>query len=323
MTSIPPESNSGSTTGGTSRTNLTAFLESLGATGRSRPEPHISRSLVGIGGALVPIGLAILFTGDESSTTGLYIAALLTFGLTLIGRLKNVIPTDLISGTTSAAVVGLVLFFVTLIGDTEMDPGLGLLLAGAAHVAVWFAPGFRGSSLFLGTGAFVTVLALADIFTGSNDTIENDLASDLPIDVTAYLSRAGVAYLIFGTLLIVGVFYLDKRGFQAVGTALVPAGLLSVIVGALLTIQDMNNAGVGILLFLVGIGLSLIGHEGGRRGLTWWGATIVGFGVVAFFAFAIEPESNSSTGITVLVAAVLLVGGPRLVDAVKKLNSET
>jgi len=323
MSSVPNESSSGGDSAASTQSSVIGFLDSLGSIARIRPEPHFGRATIGIGGALIPIGLAFLFAGDSESTTGLYVATILTVGLALIARLKNVVPEDLVGGTSSAGVVGLVLFFATLIGDTEMDPGLGLLIAGVAHVALWASPGFRGSSIFLGAGAFVMLLGLADIFTGNNEIIENDFASDLPIDVTTYFARAGVAYLILGALLIGIVYFLDKRGFSAVGTALVPAGLLAVVVGVFLTVQDMDNAGVGVLFFLIGLGLSLAGHNGGRRGLTWWGTSILGVGVVAFFALAIKPESNSSIGVTVLVAALLLAGGPRIAKAVGQLNSES
>jgi len=312
----PPDVNSAK------NASLANFLNSLGHVGRHRPAPNLSHALIGIGGALLPIGLALLFNGDSASTSGVYIAALLCFGLALAARLKPFLPTDLMSATAPAGVVSLVLFFVVLIGDTEMDIGLGLLIAGIAHIALWFAPGFRGSSLFLGAGTFVIILALADIFTGSNDYYDDEVLSDLPVDVGSYISRAGIAYLIFGVIVIGAVFALDRAGYKAVGTALVPPGMVAVVLGIFLTVQDMDNAGAGVLFFLVGLALCVTGERGERRAMTWWGAAVTGIGVVAFFAFAIKPETGASTGITVLVATALLVAGPRLVATIRKLNAE-
>lgn len=302
--------------------SLATFLDSLGHNGRNRPAPDLANALVGIGGALLPVGLALLFTGDSSSTSGAYIASILCFGLALAARLKPFLPKDFVSATAPVGVISLILFFVILISDTEMDLGLGLLIAGIAHIALWFAPGFRGASLFLGAGTFVVILALADIFTGSNDYYEDEVLSDLPVDIGSYVSRAGIAYLIFGALVIGAVFALDRAGYKAVGTSLVPPGMVAVVLGIFLTVQDMNNAAAGVLFFLVGLGLCITGDRGERRAMTWWGATVTSIGVIAFFAFAIKPESGSSTGVTVLVATALLVGGPRLVAAIKKLNAE-
>ena len=312
----PPPSDTGTTAA------LASFLESLGPSARHRPAPNLAHALIGIGGALLPVGLALLFTGDSSTTSGAYIAAILCFGLALSARLKPFLPSDIQSATPAVGVVSLVLFFTVLIGDSEMDLGLGLLIAGIAHIALWFTPGFRGTSLFLGAGTFVVILGLADIFTGSNDYYEGDVLSDLPVESGSYVSRAGVAYLIFGALVIGAVFALDRAGYKSVGTALVPPGMIAVVLGIFLTVQDMDNAAAGVLFFLVGLALCFTGERGERRAMTWWGAAVTSIGVIAFFAFAIKPESGSSTGITVLVATALLVGGPRLVTAIKKLNAE-
>lgn len=317
--SAPPPNNPTAQT----RSGVLVFLDSLGEAGRLRPRPILANALVGIGGALVPIALAVLFTGNSDSVSGVYIACLLTFGASFLLRFKTLIPANFMPATTSAAVSSLVLLFIILIGDTEMDPGLGLLIAGAAHIGLWIAPGFKGASLFLGAGTFVIIAGLVTLLSGDGETFSNDLLYDLPIDLQSYLVRAGISYMILGALVIVGVYFLDRYGYHAVGTSLVAPGMLALIIGIFTTVQDMENAGAGILFFLVGVGLCYVGQLGQRRAMMWWGATVTAVGVVAFFLLAIEPDSGSSIGLSLLISAAVLIGGPTLVSKLRAAGADS
>lgn len=296
---------------------LRSFLDSLGEAGRVRPSVNYASALVAIGGGLLPVGLAYLFTGNSDSASGAYIAALLTFAAAFVLRFKSLIPTEFMSATTSGGVVSLVLFFLLLVSDSGMEPGLGLLIAGAVHIGLWFAPGFRGASLFLSAGTFVTIAGLVTVISGNADLYSNDLVNDLPIDLGSYLVRSGIAYLVLGLAVIVGVYFLDRYGYPAIGTALVAPGMIALVVGIFTTSLDMDNAGTGVLFFLAGAGLCYTGHKGGRRAMTWWGTAITGLGIVVFVVLAMEPDSGSSAGLAFLISAAVLIAGPTLISKIK------
>lgn len=304
---VPPPSSPVTTT----KSGLLAFLDSLGESGRTRPQARVSNAFVAIGGALVPLALAILFAGDSESASGVYIATLISLSVAFLLRFKDLLPAQFVPAAVPAAVSSLVLAFLFLIGDSGMEPGLGLLLAGFAHIGLWFAPGFRGSSLLLGAGTFVAIVGLVALLSQNASPIFGDFASDdLPVDIGSYFVQAGIGYLILGSLVILGVYFLDERGYHAVATSLVAPGMLAIVSGVFSIVLEIDNAGSGVLFFLAGAGISFVGHKGQRRAMIWWGATITVVGTVAFIVFAIQPDSSSTIGLAVLISAALLIIGP-------------
>lgn len=309
-------------------TNVWEFLETLGEDAKHRPEPRLSSALSALAGVLIALGWTSLLSGESGTTGGLYAGAITAFGAGMAIRLKASKSADLRAAAVGAGIASLLLFCITFIGDTEMNAGLGLILTAVLHVVVWVLPGFRGRSIFLGFAALALIFGLSSAIGGEvltadrceelyyadeevpDECYEDNVYSDLPGAVGDYLGKQGVIYMIAGTALILGVATLDRRGYRAVGTALIPAGMIAILVGALLMAVRMANAGAGVLAAIAGLALCYVGSRGERRAMTWWGAAMTTIGVVGFFLGAFTPDSNSSTSFTVLAAGGTLALTP-------------
>ena len=118
----------------------------------------------------------------------------------------------------------------------------------------------------------------------------------------------GIIVLLLGGLLAIGVWQLDRRGYHGVATSLVAATLLSVLGGTGSLYAALGGEGATLVTAGVGIVISLVGHAGKRRAMTWWGSGITAVGLVAFVAIAMEPEKKASiAALLVLVGAALIV----------------
>ncbi|MFN5606027.1 MAG: hypothetical protein ACK49V_15950, partial [Actinomycetes bacterium] len=147
-----------------------------------------------------------------------------------------------------------------------------------------------------------------------DECYEDNLYSDLPGSVGDYLGKQGVIYMIAGTALILGVATLDRRGYRAVGTALIPAGMVAILVGALLMAVRMANAGAGVLAAIAGLALCFVGSRGDRRAMTWWGAAMTTIGVAGFFLGAFTPDSNSGIAFAIIAAGGTLALTPYVIE---------
>lgn len=324
----PPPSGS---TPSTKPTNVWEFLDALGDDAKHRPEPRLNGALSGLAGLLLTIGWSSLLSGDSGSTSGLYAGTITAFGVGLAIRLKASKNADLQAAAIGAGITSLLLFCITFIGDTGMNAGLGLILTALVHVAVWIAPGFRGRSIFLGFAALALIFGLSSAIGGEvltydrceelyfededvpDECYEDNVYSDLPGEIGNYLGKQGVIYMIAGTALILGVATLDRRGYRGVGTALIPAGMVAILVGALLMAVRMANAGAGVLAAIAGLALCWVGSRGERRAMTWWGAAITTIGVAGFFLGAFTPDSNSGTSLAVIAAGGTLALTPYVI----------
>lgn len=325
----PPPAGSTSTS---KPTNVWEFLETLGDDAKHRPEPRLSSALSGLAGLLLTIGWSSLLTGDSESMGGLYAGAITAFGAGLAIRLKASKNADLQAAAVGAGITSLLLFCIAFIGDTEMNAGLGLILTAVLHVVVWVLPGFRGRSIFLGFAALALIFGLSSAIGGEvltedrceelyysdeevpDECYEDNLYSDLPGSVGDYLGKQGVIYMIAGTALILGVATLDRRGYRAVGTALIPAGMVAILVGALLMAVRMANAGAGVLAAIAGLALCFVGSRGDRRAMTWWGAAMTTIGVAGFFLGAFTPDSNSGIAFAIIAAGGTLALTPYVIE---------
>jgi len=315
----PPAPSSGGTQG--VNFNLWDFLNSLGDEAKTRRHPSLNQALSGLAGVLLALGWVALLTGDSDSLAGAYIGAMIAFGIGLVVRLKTSKSTELHAAAVGVGITSLLTFCLVLVSDTQMNPGLGLILTGIAHIAVWVLPGYRGRSIFLAFAALVLIFGFSSLIGGEVLTsdrcneIYNDegdvpaecyndtIYSDLPGGVGDFVGKQGAVYLILGSALILGVATLDRHGYNAVGTALIPAGLVAVLIGALLMAVRMANAGAGILGAIAGIAMCYVGSNGQRRALTWWGAATTSIGISGFFIAAIKPDSAGA------IAGVLIISG--------------
>lgn len=311
--------------------NITEFLDSLGDEAKDRPEPRLSTALSGLAGLLLTVGWVGLLAGDSEGTGGLYAGTVTAFGAGLVIRLKANKNADLRAAAVGAGITSLLMFCVAFISDSEIDAGLGLILAAVLHVAVWVLPGFRGRSIFLGFAALALIFGLSSAIGGEvltnerceelyysdeevpDECYEDDLL-DLPSSVGGYLGKQGAVYLIAGTALILGVATLDRRGYRGVGTALIPAGMVAILVGALLMAVRMANAGAGVLAAIAGLALCYVGSRGERRAMTWWGAAVTAIGVAGFFLGAFTPDSSSGTAVVFIAAGGTLALTRYIID---------
>lgn len=328
---VPPPPTGSTSTASTKPTNVWEFLDALGDDAKVRPEPRLTTALSGLAGVLLTIGWSSLLSGDSGSMSGLYAGAITAFGAGLAIRLKANKNADLQAAAVGAGISSLLLFCVAVIGDTEMNAGLGLILTSVLHVAVWVLPGFRGRSIFLGFAALALIFGLSSALGGEvltndrceelyyedgdvpDECYEDNVYSDLPGAVGDYLGKQGAIYLVAGTALILGVATLDRRGYRAVGTALIPAGMVAILIGALLMAVRMANAGAGVLAALAGLALCYVGSRGERRAMTWWGAAITTIGLTGFFLGAFTPDTNSGTAFTVIAAGGTLAMVPYII----------
>jgi len=302
--------------------NLWDFLNSLGDEAKTRRRPSLNQALSGLAGVLITLGWVALLTGDSGSLAGTYIGAMIAFGIGLVVRLKTSKSTEIHAAAVGVGITSLLTFCLVLVGDTQMNPGLGLILTGIAHIAVWVLPGFRGRSIFLAFAALALIFGFSSLVGGEiltadrcdeyyygdyselPDGCDDDLIySDLPGEVGGFLGKQGAVYLILGSALILSVITLDRRGYNAVGTALIPAGMVAVLIGSLLMAVTMANAGAGILGAIAGIAMCYVGSDGQRRALTWWGAATTSIGVSGFFIAAFKPDSLGA------VAGALIISG--------------
>ena len=317
--SPPPAPSSGSIQG--VNFNLWDFLNSLGDEAKTRRHPSLNQALSGLAGVLIALGWIALLTGDSDSLAGTYIGAMIAFGVGLVVRLKTSKSTELHAAAVGVGITSLLTFCLVLVGDTQMNPGLGLILTAIAHIAVWVLPGYRGRSIFLAFAALALIFGFSsliggevltddrceELFYGDGDVpsecYDSTIYSELPGEVGGFVGKQGAVYLILGSALILGVATLDRRGYNAVGTALIPAGMVAVLIGSLLMAVTMANAGAGILGAIAGIAMCYVGSNGQRRALTWWGAATTSIGISGFFIAAFKPDSAGA------VAGALIISG--------------
>ena len=318
--SPPPAPSSGSIQG--VNFNLWDFLNSLGDEAKTRRHPSLNQALSGLAGVLIALGWIALLTGDSDSLAGTYIGAMIAFGVGLVVRLKTSKSTELHAAAVGVGITSLLTFCLVLVGDTQMNPGLGLILTAIAHIAVWVLPGYRGRSIFLAFAALALIFGFSSLIGGEvlteercyelyyNDEYvpeecddEDTIFYDLPGEVGGFVGKQGAVYLILGSALILGVATLDRRGYNAVGTALIPAGMVAVLIGSLLMAETMANAGAGILGAIAGIAMCYVGSNGQRRALTWWGAATTSIGISGFFIAAFKPDSAGA------IAGALIISG--------------
>jgi hypothetical protein len=316
--SPPPAPSSGGIQG--VNFNLWDFLNSLGDEAKTRRHPSLNQALSGLAGVLIALGWIALLTGDSDSLAGAYVGAMIAFGVGLVVRLKTSKSTELHAAAVGVGIASLLTFCLVLVSDTQMNPGLGLILTAVAHVAVWVLPGYRGRSIFLAFAALALIFGFSSLIGGEvltddrcdelyygdgdlPDECYDNFYSDFPGEVGGFVGKQGAVYLILGSALILGVAALDRRGYNAVGTALIPAGLVAVLIGSQLMAVSMANAGAGILGAIAGIAMCYVGSNGQRRALTWWGATTTSVGVSGFFIAAFKPDSVGA------VAGALIISG--------------
>jgi hypothetical protein len=313
----------------------------LGLTGRlgarllRRPEPRFGVSLAAVGVVLIiggmlvwsggylaaGLNLNIDFQGDGSLTahgqSRRFFGAILFLLLTVAGYTLVVVRRrgPLATAGAVAAAVGVPLMIIFLSFDINATFRGGFpfsidavyLVSILAWLISYFAvPGARGRSFYLGLAA-VGFAAYIGFKASGNAVLERALGSVsngglVPGGSTDSLAATG---LILGLAYYGIAAFLDRRGRSGAAVAMVYAGFVTTLSGVIGAIPSFETIGMGVLLIVLGAGLSWYGGYFGRRFTTWvWmAALLVGIGLIVG---KLIPNSYAGAGITLIVLGVVV-----------------
>jgi hypothetical protein len=323
-------------------TGPSSFVDSLGDRGLRRAEPRTSIAIAGAGCALGVVGMLVISAdtgidesdGDFNKIPGILLTALVVVvGYALLTSTRR--GAFATAGAVAAALgVPTLLFFLTF-DEGALPPystqGILLVSTGAWLVSYVVGPG-RGRPFFLGAGlvgAWLSVLELTEnvftapfeLFTDSFVVIEDDAIFDpetgevLQQDFGGGLPDApdpttiGLISLVFGIAFLFAGRRLDAKGRHGSATPFAVAALPCLAVGVAALAEDLEAAGTGLLMVLIGLGLAYHGASVWRRATTWIGAAVMAAGA-AVFLIDMAPEDNATIG-----GLLLLAGGIAMVFA--------
>lgn len=298
-----------------------AFIDSLGARARRRAEPRTSIVLAGAGCALAVLGVLIV-AGDTGSGgddfnrfPGILLSALViaagVFALNQADR--GAIAT----GGAVAAALGVppLLFFLTVeAGNIPPYSTEAILFVSTIAWLVLYAVGpGRGRPVFLGLGllglwfsalqmiekVFDAPYLVFPFFFGFTESaftpddsfssgFEGDVSSDLGGDFGGFhvpdVGNIGLISLLFGVGYLVLNRWLDRRGHHGTAQPFALATIPALVVGTLGMIDDLEQAGTGLLMLLIGAGLAYHGATTRRRGTAWIGGAMTALGAAVFLS---------------------------------------
>ena len=117
----------------------------------------------------------------------------------------------------------------------------------------------------------------------------------------------GLVSLLLGLAYLGGLFVFDRRRRRDLGTAFVIPGVLALFTGTEVLGNAAHHAWFGgLLTFVAGIGLAMIGDIGGRRFTTWTGGVFAALGVYTFAADATNFKHSFSGQSAHLVRPALI-----------------
>jgi hypothetical protein len=310
-----------------------SFLDSLGDRSRRRAEPRTSVSLAGAGCALGVLGVLILAgdtgldddTGEFSQLPGLLLSGLLValgyFVLSATGR------GALATAGTVAAALGVPAFMFFLTFDEEGFPPynteailfvttvvwLGSYLIGPARGRPWFLGsgliGFWFSILELAENLFEAPFYFVGFWFGgggfdSTDEFGNAIEPrpfDPPDPTTIGLLSLGlgVAFVLVGR-------WLDRDQRHGAATPFAFAAIPCLAVGVLGLGEELEVAGSGLLLVLIGVVLAWNGATIWRRGTSWIGGATAALGL-AMFLGDMADDSATTGGMLYIAGGIGLV----------------
>jgi len=302
----------------------------------------MSIAIAGAGCALAVLGVLIVAgdTGASDDDFNRFPGIILSAGViaagffALAGAKRGALAT---AGTVAAALgVPPLLFFLTF-DDGSVPPYSteGILFV---STIVWIGayaigPG-RGRPFFLGAGLlglWASALQLTEkvfdapylfffwffpfpffyvedtsrSFDSSGDPdFGADLTGDFPMHVPD-LTTIGILSLGFGLGYVLLSRRLDTQGHHGVATPFALATIPPLLVGALAMIDDLEQAGTGLLLLGIGVGLAYHGATQWRRATAWIGGATATLGAGVFLG----DMSDDATllGLLFLAAGIGLV----------------
>lgn len=307
-----------------------SFLDSLGTRGRRRAEPRSSIAIAGAGCALGILGALVIAadtgldesSGDFNRWPGVLLCALIVgAGFFLLASTEGgPIAT---AGSVAAAVAVPPLMFFATFDQNSLPPYSSevilIVSTGVWLVAYLVGPG-RGRPFFLGAGLlalWLTALQLIEnLFDAPFDAIASfseasgsfDTAGSFdsgPTLTAPDASTIGVISLGFAVAYLLLGRALDKVGRHGIATPFALAALPCLAVGIGALSPDLEQAGTGLLLILVGLVLTLHGASVWRRFTTWLGGAVTALGAAVFLGDMTDDATVA--GMLFLAAGIALV----------------
>lgn len=305
----------------------TSFADRLGARLVRRPEARFGISLAGAGAALVLIGLLIWtvgylvdgfnisFSGDgdvsSSSSSRRFLGAALFLILAVVGYALVVLrrrgPLATAGIVSGAVAVPLILMFLTFDLGDSLTGGLPFNLDAVyiVSIIVWlgsylFIPGARGRAFLLGASA-AALPAYVGIKVASHSLTRTAFSAvsggSFSTNGTDSLAAVG---LIFGLAYYAIAAFLDKQGRRGAGVAMAYAAFGTTVGGVVAAAPSFKQVGTGVLLVILGLGLSWYGGRYGRRFTSWAWAVglVVGVGLLVQKA---APNSYTGAGVMLII----------------------
>ena len=307
----------------------TSFLASLGPRGARRAEPRASIAIAGAGCALAVLGVLIVAgdtgasDGDFNKVPGIILSALVIGAgfFTLSSARHGAIAT---AGAVAAALgVPPLMFFLTF--DVNGFPPYSttgiLVVSTIAWLAAYAVGPGRGRPFFLGAGligvwfslmqvteeVFDAPFLLFGVFAGFSNGSDSGFGDGFgpsgisvpdPTTLGILSLGLGVGYLLLCR-------WLDSRGHLGVGTPFAFATLPTLLVGALFLADDLEQAGTGLLVLLIGAALAHHGASVGRRATAWLGGAATTLGAATFLSDMTDDATIG--GLLFLAAGIGLV----------------
>ncbi len=294
----------------------TSFLDSLGDRGLRRAEPRTSIALAGAGCALGILGVLIVAGdtgvgdgGDFNRVPGLLLSALVVAGgyFVLAQARRGAVAT----GGTVAAALGIPPFMVFLTLNEDTFPPYStqgiLIVSTVAWLASYLIGPGRGRPFFLGAGLlglWLTALEVVEgVFTapfglmgeffgtsasGFDDSGFDDSGSvidggsDFSLTEVPDAATIGILSMVFGLVFVLVGRRLDKGGHHGAATPFALAALPCLFVGVLGLAPDLEAAGSGLLMIVIGLALAYHGASIWRRTTTWIGGAVTAGGLGLF-----------------------------------------
>lgn len=313
----PVQPAAGTDDGGPGSTS--AFLASLGPTAYQREQPELPLALGGVGGLLVGSGIIALI-GQGGSRGAILGASALVLAIAFAAAFKLLGEQPwLRAAATAMCAIGIVGFVGGLIlagSPGSNAPGAFFLITGVLHLGAWVLPGFRGRPFMLGAGIVATALGIAVLIAST----DSDCGFGGCNDVEEALGRIGVStavgvvLLFLGCAMLLAIRKLDGDGFHGTAETVAAGAIGTLLVGAIALSAQLGSTGNSLLVMAVGLGMGFVGHQGGRRALTWVGAALLAGGVISFVTNFITTDDPTAGSILLIVLGAALVAVPRFVQ---------
>lgn len=335
--------------------NDRSVIDSFGPRALRRAEPRASIAIAGAGCALAILGVLIISadtgtSGDDfNRAPGIVLSALVVgAGFVALANARRG-PVATAGAVAAAAGVPPLMFFLTF-DENGFPPYSTEAILGVSALA-WLAsyaagPG-RGRPVFLGAGligAWFTVLQVTEkafdlpwgilgFFMGgfATEATFEDTGSGISgsagmtggfgedfgassFDAPDPTTMALIS-LVFGLVYVVAARRLDDRGRHGAATPFAFAALPTLALGSVLLADELEQAGTGLFMMAIGVGLAYHGSTTVRRVTTWVGGAATAIGAAVFLS---DMTDDATIGGMLFVAAGigLVAAGHALVGVI-------